>query len=650
MGIDLGTTLSVVAQVDQAGKPVVLPNADGSPTTPSAVFFDGDKAIVGAGALDSLTAEPELVVQLVKRHMGAEWAFEYQGVSFRPEHIAAIILRKLLADAQPRAGLVSRAAVTVPAYFNDPMRAATIRAAELAGMEVLGLLSEPTAAALAFGYERRPAGATGVVVDLGGGTFDVTVMDYDGHDLTVRATGGDYYLGGANFDRLLFDMFAERFLAEHGVDVTDPDVLSIEECTQISHDWLQRASRAKHELSVRDATVAVLPAAGLLVRAEVGRAEFLARSEPLLDEIGDKITEVVRSSGLRPEDADFVLAVGGSTRMPAVRERVGQIFGQPPDTSVSPDEAVALGAALFAAQRQLEQGGALAIEPRAREYLEKLTVTDVAAHTLGISVFGAAAQPGSADGGHSMLPLLPRNTSLPFDTSRTFYTMRPGEQRILVPILEGEDTDPAMCRRIGEVIVDGLPAWPAYQEVVVTMRLDRDGILRVAAADVATGTAASTTILRGQHQVSPDADRAVQSIAVLLGAPDDRSPHSGPARGQVPAARPRPAGIGRGCHRGARAAVQAGQCASPHRTGPGAADPRSDPRHQAGSARRARAASGGQPAPGRTGILRGRRTGGRPVTGAAGRGPPARPDGAPRTVPSGRVGVRELRVRGTAHR
>jgi molecular chaperone DnaK len=593
VGIDLGTTLSVVAQVDQAGKPVVLPNADGSPTTPSAVFFDGGKAIVGAGALESLTAEPELVVRLVKRHMGDDWSFDYQGVSYRPEHIAAIILRKLLADARPHAGQVSQAAVTVPAYFNDPMRAATRRAAELAGIDVLGLLSEPTAAALAFGYQRRPAGATGVVVDLGGGTFDVTVMDYDGNDLAVRATGGDYYLGGANFDRVLFDLFADRFRAAHGLDVTDPDALSLEECTQVAHDWLQRASRAKHELSGRENTVAALPAGGLLLRAEVDRAEFLARSGQLLDEIGDKIIDVLGSAGLQPADADFVLAVGGSTRIPAVRERVSQIFGKPPDTSVSPDEAVALGAALFAARRQLEQGSAPAMAPAAREYLENLTVTDVAAHSLGISVFDAQAQAqaGPPAGGHIMLPLLPRNTGLPVDISRTFYTMRPGEQRILVPILEGEDADPVLCRRIGEVVVDGLPAGrPAYQEVVVTMQLDRDGILRVAAADVATGTAASTTIVRGHQQLSPDADRAVRAMAVRLWTPDGNTAGSGPAKGLVLGPRPQPAGEHRGDHGGDRADGQAGECAGHDIARPGPPDPRPDPRHQAGPA--------GQPRPG----------------------------------------------------
>lgn len=517
LGIDLGTTLSVVARVNHAGLPTVLPNAEGSATTPSVVLFDRDTVVVGAVARESLATEPELVVQLAKRHMGSTWSFDYRGISYGAEHISALILRKLLADAQLLAGPVTQAVVTVPAYFNDPMRAATKSAAELAGIEVLGLLSEPTAAALAFGYEHRPAGATGVVVDLGGGTFDVTVMDYDGDDLAVRATGGDYYLGGANFDKVLFDYFVEQFAASHGLDINDPDALSIEECTQISHDWLLRATRAKHDLTSRERTTAALHAAGLLLRVEVSRDTFLARSRPLLDEVTDKIVDVVAAAGVAPKDVDFVLAVGGSTRIPAVRQRVYDIFGRQPDTSVSPDEAVALGASLFAAQRQLELGGALVMDPRARDYLENLTVTDVAAHTLGISAFDTAAAGAGQPGDRQvMVPLLPRNTRLPFDTRRAFYTMRPGEQRIMVPILEGEEDDPQLCKRVGEVVIDGLPPLrPAHQEVLVSMRLDKDGILRVAAADVATGLAASTTIVHAHRQVSADAaDAAVRAVPV----------------------------------------------------------------------------------------------------------------------------------------
>ena len=513
-GIDLGTTMSVVAQVNSAGLPVVLPNAEGAPTTPSIVLFDSGHAVVGAVARESLATEPDSVVQLVKRHIGSGWTFDYGGVSYRPEHVSALILRKVVRDAQLLAGPVTQAAITVPAYFSDPMRAATLRAGELAGLEVLGLLSEPTAAALAYGYDRRPAGATGVVVDLGGGTFDVTVMDYDGPELTVRATGGDAYLGGANFDKVLFDYFAERFEAAHGLDINDPDALSLDECAQVSQDWLLRAARAKHDLTSRDRTSVALQAAGLTLKVEVTRTEFVSRSAVLLDEMTGKMAGVLAAAGVTAKDVSVVLPVGGATRMPAVRDRIRDMFGADPDMSVRPDEAVALGAALFAAQRQLERGGALVMEPGAREYLTELTVTDVAAHSLGVSVFETAGERQRP----VMAVLLPRNTALPVSVERTFYTMRPGETRIAVPVLEGETADPDLCRRVGIVVIDGLPpSRPAHQPVSLAMALNENGILQVSAMDVTTGAQASTTIAReflGKGAAAGAADHMAATIPV----------------------------------------------------------------------------------------------------------------------------------------
>lgn len=510
-GIDLGTTMSVVAQVNSAGLPGVLPNGEGSPTTPSIVLFDSGRAVVGAVARESLATEPDSVVQLVKRHIGSGWTFDYAGVTYRPEHVSALILRKVVQDAQLLAGPVTQAAVTVPAYFSDPMRAATMHAGELAGLDVLGLLSEPTAAAIAYGYEKRPAGTTGVVIDLGGGTFDVTVMDYDGGELTVRATGGDAYLGGANFDKALFDYFVERFDVAHGVDINDPDALSIDEVTQVSQDWLLRACRAKHDLTARERTSVALQAAGLTLRVEVSRDEFIRRSAVLLDEMTEKMIDVVTAAGLRPSDISLVLPVGGATRTPVVRERIRQVFGAEPDLSVRPDEAVALGAALYAARRQLERGGALVMAPEAREYLEELTVTDVASHSLGISVFessGPRQRP-------VMNALLPRNTALPFSAERTFYTLRPGETRIIIPVLEGESADPELCRRVGVVIIDGLPPGRvAGQPVSVTMSLTRDGILQVAAVDKVTGLRASTTVVH-EHQGADGSDAADRMVATM---------------------------------------------------------------------------------------------------------------------------------------
>jgi molecular chaperone DnaK len=494
VGIDLGTTFSVVAQVNQAGLPEVLPNAEGSLTTPSVVLFEPGSVVVGSVAKEALAVDPENVVQLVKRHMGSQWVFSHAGIQYGPEHVSALILRKLLQDASRLIGPIAQAVVTVPAYFNDAMRLATRRATEMAGVDVLGLLSEPTAAAIAFGYDSRPEAMTGVVVDFGGGTFDVTVMRFERGSLRVLGTGGDAYLGGANLDKALFDHFVASFADANGLDVTDPDALSIEEFTQVSQEWLGRANRAKHDLTARDRSVVALQAGGRTARIEVTREKFESLTRVLLDEMIDKVADVLHAAGLSPKEVGTVLAVGGSTRVPAVQQRLRALFGKDPDTSIRPDEAVAQGAALFAARRQLEDGQSLMLAPDAREYLETFTVADVAAHSLGVSVYD---QPKDQGGRPVVSVVLARNTKLPCEGSRTFYTMRADERKVLVPIIEGDGPDPALCTRIGEVAVTDLPPGRAAQQpVTVTMRYNRDGILEVTAFDVGSGKSTSATIAR----------------------------------------------------------------------------------------------------------------------------------------------------------
>ena len=515
VGIDLGTTFSVVARVNNAGIPEVLPNAEGSLTTPSVVLFESQSVVVGAVAKEALAVDPENVVQLVKRHMGSQWMFAHAGVGYGPEHVSALILRKLLQDASRLVGPIDQVVVTVPAYFNDSMRLATRRAAEMADVEVLGLLSEPTAAAIAFGYDKRPEAMTGVVVDFGGGTFDVTVMRFEGGSLTVLGTGGDSYLGGANLDKALFDYFVSGFREANGIDVTDPDALSIEDFTQVSQEWLARANRAKHDLTARDRTVVALQAAGRGARIEVTRDKFDALTRVLLDEMTEKIVDVLNAAGVDPKAVDSVLAVGGSTRILAVQQRLRALFGQEPDTSVRPDEAVAQGAALFAARRQLEEGQALMLAPEARQYLESFNVTDVAAHSLGVSVYD---RPRDEGGRPTVSVVLARNTPLPCEGSRTFYTMRANERHVVVPIIEGDGPDPALCTRIGEVSVSDLPlGHAAEQPVTVTMRYNRDGILEVTAFDVASGHGATATIARdtgGDPTAGQVALEAVKAVRI----------------------------------------------------------------------------------------------------------------------------------------
>lgn len=513
LGLDLGTTYSVVAQVNQAGIPLTLPNSEGAPTTPSVVLFDRGEVVVGQVAKEAAAADPEFVVQLAKRRIGSEWAFEIGGVAYRAEHITALIAKKLIQDARRLVGDVQDAVVTVPAYFNDTMRAATRQAAELAGVRVLGLVSEPTAAAIAFGFDHRPEGAEGIVIDLGGGTFDVSVLTFDHEHIAVRATGGDAYLGGANFDKILFDHFVQRFDHAHGIDINDPDTLSVEEFTLVSQDWLARADRAKHDLTARDRSVIQLQAGGLTHRLEITRPDYEALCGVLLDEITEKMADVVASAGLRPSDLSVVLSVGGATRMPMVVDRIRSLFGVVPNTSVRPDEAVALGAAVEAARLQLEAGSGLILDPEVQDYLESMTVTDVSAHSLGVSVFTG----GAVAGDRQMEVLLPRNTPLPHRAEKTFYTAHAGETRILVPVLEGDGPDPDQCVRIGQVAIEGLPEGrAAFCPVSLAMEYDRDGILEVTAVDVETGRTVSSTIERTGATSSNSADRAVAAVRALV--------------------------------------------------------------------------------------------------------------------------------------
>ncbi len=512
VGIDLGTTYSAIARVNESGIPEVIPNAEGSPITPSVVLFDGESAVVGAVAKEALATDPENVVQLIKRHMGSKWVFSSGGVTYRPEHISALILRKVVHDASLLIGPIDRAVITVPAYFNDSMRLATRQAGEMAGLEVLSLVSEPTAAAIAFGYDHRPEDLTGVVFDLGGGTFDVTVMRIHGSELRVLATGGDPYLGGANFDKAIFDELVARFAASQGITVTDPDALSLEEFAQVSQEWLARANRAKHDLTARERTAVALQVRGRSARVELTRERFEGLIRVLLDEAMEKTADVLSAAGLSPPDVNAVLAVGGAIRVPAVRRHLHAMFGRDPDTTVRPDEAVALGAALFAARRQIEEGEFLTLGGDARQYLEGFTLSDVAAHSLGLLVYD---RPPSQGGRSLNSIVLARNTPLPFEGSRTFYTARAGQEQVTAPILEGEDPDPQLCTRVAEVSVTGLPPGrPAQQPVTVTLRYNRDGILEVTAKDENSGVESQATIRRTSTPEDTD-NAAAKAVAAI---------------------------------------------------------------------------------------------------------------------------------------
>jgi molecular chaperone DnaK len=525
VGIDLGTTYSVVAHLEDDGRPATIPNKHGELLTPSVVLFEEDSLVVGKEAARRALVEPERVADCAKRDMGRP--FYHRPVAGRqvtPEMISAVILKALKAEAEDRVGPIRRAVITVPAYFDHGRREATVRAGELAGLEVLDILNEPTAAALAYGWRERfldPTGAlsaratarpgalTVVVYDLGGGTFDVTVMQIRDRAFKTLATDGDVRLGGRDWDQRLVDHAARAFLAEHPGDDPRQD-------PETNQALLQAAEQAKRTLSERPKGRLVYAHRGLRAGLEVTREQFDELTADLLERTRATTALVLREAGLAWDEVDKLLLVGGSTRMPQVVRMLRELSGQEPDHSVSADEAVAHGAAIYhgillarLGERPGPDGGTAEI-------------VNVNSHSLGVVAMARSA------GRLCNSILIPRNTPLPHAGSQRFRTLKPGQRRIVVRLVEGEAVDPDDCIPIGEFEVGPLPPGiPEGSPVRVTYRYDVSGRIRVEAKLEAYNASARTQIVRKR----PKVDEAVEAWALkLLGALDeDEDDEDGPA-------------------------------------------------------------------------------------------------------------------------
>jgi molecular chaperone DnaK len=334
--------------VNEAGFPEIIPNAEGEKTTPSIVLFDRDQAVIGSATREALRTDPGSVVQLARRHMGSARTFNVHGMELRPEQISALILRKMVQDAAALIGPIGRAVITVPAYADASMRTATKRAGEMAGLEVMAVLNEPTAIAIAFGVQARRQNAAIVVCHVGGAGFNVDVLDVNAGRLALRATGGDNFLGGANFDKVIFDYFVERFKGKHGIDLVDPQQLDLDELVRVPQDWLRKAEQIKRDLTIKPQASTTLDLRGKTLRVGVNREELERMARVLLQEIEEKIRDTRDEARLEAGDVDMVLLSGGPTHMPMIRTLVERIFDRQPNTSVNPDEVIARGAALWA--------------------------------------------------------------------------------------------------------------------------------------------------------------------------------------------------------------------------------------------------------------------------------------------------------------
>lgn len=471
VGIDLGTTNSAVAVLRADGKPEILKNAEGNPITPSVVLFqdfDGvDEPLVGELAKRQAAASPEDIVQHVKRFMGdPHWRFDSSGGSdYRPEEISAIILKKLKQDAELALGEeVDAAVITVPAYFDDARRTATKHAGEIAGMSVLRVLNEPTAAVLPYGLDTETDG-TALVFDLGGGTFDVTVLTISGNQFDVLATDGDRNLGGFDWDNALMNHLAAE-LADQGAEGLLDDLGA-------TADLREKAEFAKKALSNLNNTKVQTSFQGKHYRVEVSREQFQKASRSLLNRTEELVEDVLEAAGLGWTEIDHALLVGGSTRMPAVRDLVQRLSGKPVELDANPDEAVALGAAIQAAMESTAPDSA---ESTGRLPMQPIEISDVTSQALGVLALAA-----DTDDLKNFV-VIPRNSSVPSKGTQNLKTTSRRSQ-LTIEVTQGEDPDPDYATKVGEGVLPLEEPMAADHPFTVTYHYDIDQTIFVEVTD-----------------------------------------------------------------------------------------------------------------------------------------------------------------------
>ena len=484
IGIDLGTTNSVVA-VMEGGKPTVIANSEGSRTTPSIVGFSktGEK-LVGQLAKRQAILNPDKTIASIKRHMGENYKKNIDGKDYTPQEISAMILRKLADDASAYLGeKVTSAVITVPAYFNDAQRQATKDAGKIAGLDVLRIVNEPTAAALAYGLEKENSEKV-LVFDLGGGTFDVSILEIGDGVHEVLSTSGDTHLGGDDFDKKIMDWLVEEFKKQEGIDLSNDK--------QAMQRLKEAAEKAKCELSSVVETNINLP----FITADANgpkhldvnltRAKFEDLSHDLLERCKKPVEQAIKDAGISKSEINEVVLVGGSSRIPAVQQLVKDYTGKEPNQTVNPDEVVAVGAAI--------QAGVLAGE------VKDIVLLDVTPLTLGIETLGGV-----------LTPLVPRNTTIPVSKSQVFSTAENNQTAVDIHVCQGERPMAKDNKSLGMFRLDGIaPAMRGIPQIEVTFDIDANGIVNVSAKDKATGKEQKITITNSSNLDEKDIDRMVK--------------------------------------------------------------------------------------------------------------------------------------------
>ncbi|MEK4222957.1 molecular chaperone DnaK [Bacillus sp. FSL W8-0102] len=467
IGIDLGTTNSCVA-VLEGGEPKVIPNPEGNRTTPSVVAFKNGERQVGEVAKRQAITNPNTIIS-IKRHMGTDYKVEIEGKQYTPQEISAMILQYLKSYAEDYLGeKVEKAVITVPAYFNDAQRQATKDAGKIAGLEVERIINEPTAAALAYGLDKMEDDQTILVYDLGGGTFDVSILELGDGVFEVRATAGDNHLGGDDFDQVIIDYLVEEFKKENGIDLSK-DKMAMQRLKDA-------AEKAKKDLSGVTTTQISLPfiTAGesgpLHLEMTLTRAKFDELSAHLVERTMGPTRQALQDAGLTPADIDKVILVGGSTRIPAVQEAIRKEIGKEPHKGVNPDEVVAMGAAI--------QGGVLTGDVR------DVVLLDVTPLSLGIETMGGV-----------FTKLIERNTTIPTSKSQIFSTAADNQTAVDIHVLQGERPMAADNKTLGRFQLTDIPPAPrGVPQIEVTFDIDKNGIVNVSAKDLGTGKEQKITI------------------------------------------------------------------------------------------------------------------------------------------------------------
>jgi molecular chaperone DnaK len=512
VGIDLGTTFSAISTLDDHGQPITLPNRDGEMLTPSAVLLMGENAVVGQAALDVALEQPDNAAALIKRRMGhPSFGRPVAGREFRPETLSAIILRKLVQDAELRIGHVSQAVITVPAYFDDSRRKATQDAGRIAGLDVIDIIDEPTAAALAYSFQSldvrqgglMPAGEqrTVLVYDLGGGTFDVTLVRLSQRHFQTLAIEGDVRLGGKDWDDRIVDHVAAQFVKQHGSDPrADAQSLTALQAA---------AERAKKTLSKLPQASITATHGGQVMTVALSRADFENLTRDLLIRTRLTTQQLLRQANLTWEQIDRILLVGGSTHMPMTAAMLFDLTGKTPDKSLAVSEVVARGAAIHAGIVVAhEKNPQSVLEAGARDLLSQVVEINVNAHSLGIEIKKSGERINSI--------LIPKNTQLPTAASRVFSTVAENQHNVRVKVLQGEASQAEACINIGECWIEDLPPnLPKGSPVQVRCSVGSNGLIDVMALDMTSGKMARTEIHRSSGLTDAEIAREAEWLRSL---------------------------------------------------------------------------------------------------------------------------------------